>query len=324
MLPDLAGELFGRQYGVAANCQLQPLTAAERRRVLRHPDVERLTPRVLIHRIAPPVPERALLSAVFDGGRGAVLWGKSAVTFWGFGRFRSQPVHVGRPRTRLRGPRLGQMHLCSDLDLVDTTVHREIPVARPELAVLWLAGMWTHRFDPVIAADRTAMVLDQAWRQRLIDGEYLHELVERSGGRGRSGIVAMRQVLETRPPGYQPAGSRLEERFESVVPYVVRQHLDRQVTVDAEVTIRIVDYVHRRWPLIVEINGETWHSSLSDREADAARYRRLLELGYSVVVFWEYDVWHDPDVVRDTMLRLHLRPDPVPTLHRPTPAPWLF
>lgn len=134
----------------------------------------------------------------------------------------------------------------------------------------------------------------------------------------------MRQVLETRPPTYQPAGSQLEERFESVIPYVVRQELDRQVTVDAEETIRIVDYLHRQWPLIVEINGEAWHSSVTDRHADDARYQRLLDLGYSVVVFWEYDVWHDPVVVRDTMFRLHQRRDAVPTLHRPTPAPWLM
>ena len=39
----------------------------------------------------------------------------------------------------------------------------------------------------------------------------------RSGGRGRSGIVVLRTVLETRPVDYQPAGSRLEERFEEIV-----------------------------------------------------------------------------------------------------------
>jgi very-short-patch-repair endonuclease len=166
------------------------------------------------------------------------------------------------------------------------------------------------------------VLLDHAWRQRLIDGPYLHDLASRSGGRGRSGIVVLRQVLDTRPPDYRPAGSRLEERFEEIVSPVVRSELRRQVTVDVEPVIRTVDHRLDRWPLIVEVNGEAWHTSLTDRAADAERYERMLELGFSVVVFWEYDVWHDHATVRRSLDHLLLNPDPVPTLHRPTPAPW--
>ena len=74
--------------------------------------------------------------------------------------------------------------------------------------------------------------------------------------------------------------------------------------------------------MVVEINGEAWHSSLTDRAADNERYARFLDLGFSVVVFWEYDIWQDSRTVRAAMDRLIRRPDEKPTLHRPTPAPW--
>ena len=73
--------------------------------------------------------------------------------------------------------------------------------------------------------------------------------------------------------------------------------------------------------MIAEING-FGHSSFTEREADHERYAHLLEMGYSVVVWWAHDIWHDPQQVRDTMLHLVRNPDLVPTLHRPTPAPW--
>ncbi len=182
--------------------------------------------------------------------------------------------------------------------------------------------MWTHRFGHEIASERTATTIDQAWRQGLIDGHAVHALAERAGGRGRSGIVVLRDVLESRPPDYRPAGSGLEERFEAIVSPEVARSLERQVTVDAEVVIRTVDFRLRRWPLIVEINGEAFHTSLTDRAADAERYARLIDLGFSVAVFWEYDIWHDKDAVRSAMERLLRHPDLTPRIHRPTRAPW--
>lgn len=132
----------------------------------------------------------------------------------------------------------------------------------------------------------------------------------------------LRDLLARRPPDYQPAGSRLEERFEESVPPEVARHLVRQVTVDAEVVIRIVDFRLDTWPLVVEINSEAFHSSLADRTADSERYHRFIDLGWSVCVWWEHDVWHDPHTIRRVMDHLFRNPDPVPRLHRPTKAPW--
>lgn len=324
MLPDPVLELFRLQHGLAADHQIRDVEPdrSRRRRIHRCPDVERASPRVLRHRAAPRTRAQELSLAVLDAGRDAVLWGKSAATHWGFGRFRAFPAHVAVPRGRTHQDHIAQVHSVRAHDLLVPALHDDVLVARPEVVIFWLAGMWTHRLGHEVALERTAIALDQAWRQRLVDGRCLHDLAATAGGFGRSGIVVLRQALETRPPGYQPAGSRLEERFEELLPPHIRSLLRRQVTVDVDPVRRTVDYRVADRPLIVEVNGEVFHTSRTDRAADEARYRRLLELGFSVVVFWEYDIWHDGRAVREAMARLVGDPHPHPTLHRPTRAPW--
>lgn len=324
MLPEEVLQLFRLQRGLAARHQILDAVTdpRDRRRIYRHPELTDASSRVLRHLAVPWSIEQELMLGVLDAGRGARLWSKSAASHWGFTRFRRLPAHVATVRRSSRGTEVAQLHQVRSLDCRDVVFHDDIPLARPEVVILWLCGMWTHRLGHDLALERAEVAVDQAWRQRLIDGEFIHELADRSGGRGRSGIVVLRELLEKRPPDYQPAGSRLEERFEEVVPWTVRRELRRQVTVDVEQAIRTVDFRLDAWPLIAEINGEAFHTSLTDRAADDRRYDRLLELGFSVVVWWEYDVWHDPAIIATVMLDLLRNPDQQPTLHRPTRAPW--
>ncbi len=324
MLPDPVLRLLRMQRGLASRQQVRELEPDPNRRrcIYDDPMLESPTSRVLRHRAVPWSIDQEVMLGVLDAGSGAHLWGKAGACHWGFSRFPRLPVHVGVRRRNVGYRHVAQIHRIRSFDCVDLATHADIPVARPERLVLWLSGMWTHRFGHEIAADRTGVVLDHAWRQRLIDGDFIHDLAARSGGSGKSGIVVLRTVLESRPPGYKPAGSRLEERFEAIVPWTVRNDLDRQVTVDAVDAVRTVDFRLRSWPLIVEINGEVFHTSISDRAADGERYRRLLALGFSVVVLWEHDIWHDAAAVREVMLHLARHPDREPVLHRPTKAPW--
>ncbi|MDE0802992.1 MAG: DUF559 domain-containing protein [Acidimicrobiales bacterium] len=324
MLPDPLLDLLRLQRGLAAQHQVREIEPDpyRRRSIYRDAALEKATSRVVRHRAVPWSIGQEVMVGVLDAGPGARLWGKAGASHWGFSRYPRLPAHVAVPRTHVRTGHRAQVHLIRDLDPADLTSHDGIPVARPERVILWLAGMWTHRVGHDLAARRTAVALDQAWRQRLIDGPFIHALAARSGGSGRSGIVVLRALLKDRPPSYQPAGSRLEERFEDIVPWVVRKDLRRQVTVDAELAIRTVDFRLDSWPLVIEINGEAFHTALTDREADAERYERLLDLGFSVLVLWEHDVWHDADLIRQVMLRLGRAPDKTPILHRPTKAPW--
>lgn len=336
MLPSIALQLFREQYGYIACRQLaETLTRNDRRRVYRHPDVERVNSRILRHLAVPSSLCGQLIAPVLDAGPGTVLWGSSASLLFGFGRDRDPLVHVARLLHSAPNP-LGRVHRLVTLEPVDVTDHLGVPVARAERVILALAEAATRdwkptRFKhteltdvqvlaPVIA--HMAKVLDHAWSMGLIDGERIHDLCERMRGHGQAGIVVLRELLRTRPPDYIPPESGLEIRFEEIIGFLVSE-LDRQVEVfDAEGLIGRVDYHAKELPLVFEINGERFHTSLTDRAEDEARYRRILVTGRSVVVLWEYDVWQRSKQVRQVVTdRLRLR-DPVPTLHRPTMAPW--
>lgn len=326
MLPEPIAARLHRQYGIVADFQLSgSLSPSDRRRLIRRGEIERLSPRVWRHVGSHTCDEQKLMAAVLDCGPTAALWGKSAASFWGFGHLTSRLPHVAVRRTGVRRPRLGEVHELSRLDDRAITTYREVPIGRPEEIVLWLAGMWTHRCGQnglEFAVDRTARTLDLAWRMGLIDGQRIHELCDRSGGHGRSGIVVLRQVLEDRPPGYRPSGSALEERFESILPADLRGRLERQVTVGGvDGPIGTVDYRHRERPLIVEVNGAAFHTTLSDREADETRYAGLVSAGFAVMVVWERDVFYRPRLIVDALRAFENAPFEARLL-RPTRPPW--
>lgn len=323
MLPGSVLELLSRQYGLIARHQLRArCSPAERRRCRRDPTLVPVGPRVLRHLAVPPDLGQQLLAPVLDAGPAAVLWGDAATQWWGFGRFRAFPVDVSRPPMTGRPDQLGRIHETDSLDHeLDITSHRGIPVARPERLVLWLARVWTLRWGHEIAATRTGRTLDHAWREGLIDPVVLHALAERRRGRGNAGIVVLRQVLEDRPLDHRPTDSGLERRWEQVVGPMAAQ-FRRQVVLGGSTPIGRFDEVHVSRPLVVEINSERFHTTPTDVARDEERYRLLVEAGFSVVVYWEHDIWHDAALVRRSLQRILAGGDHPPTVHRPTPAPY--
>lgn len=323
MLPGRVLDLFARQYSLIGRHQLlDRCTAAERRRLVRHPDIDRAGPRVLRHRAGIVELGQQLLLPVLDAGPGALLWGHAATHWWGFGRFRAFPVHVTRPRNGTRTPHIGIVHVTRHLDAaLDATVHRGIPIARPERLLLWLARADTERYGHDIGARRLERTLDHAWRERLVDGHRIHDLAARCSGKGNSGIVILRQLLESRPPDYRPTDSNLEKRWEEVVGALARS-FRRQVALGDDAPIGRFDQVHVDRPLVVEIHSEKHHTMPSDVADDEDRAERLVDAGFAVVIYWEYDIWHDASTVRRTLGAILARPHEA-RIHRPTRAPHL-
>lgn len=321
MLPEAAIQLFAHQYSLAGRAQLRSrCTPSEVRRVVEHPDVERVSPRVLRHRAGVTDLGQQLLLAVLDAGDGAVLWGRSAAHWWGFGRFRAQPPHVARRRSGIRAPRMARIHTTTVIDPAsDTTVHRSIPIVRPERLILWLSRDLTARYGHELAGARLGRILDHAWREGLIDGHRIHALSQRCGGRGNAGIVVLRQLLADRPPDHRPTDSGLERRWEEVVGAASRS-FRRQVVLGDDSPIGRFDQVHVDRPIVVEIHSEKFHTTPTDVARDEDRLARLVRGGFRVVVYWEYDIWHDPSRVRRSLLEVLGGPDR-PGVVRPTPAP---
>jgi very-short-patch-repair endonuclease len=323
MLPGSVLDLLGHQYSLVAGHQLRRIcTPAERRRCRRDPHLEPLSSRVLRHRAASPELGQQLLAPVLDAGPDAVLWGYAATQWWGFGRFRSFPVDVAAAPCAVRPDLLGRIHQTTTVDPeLDLTVHRGIPIARPERLILWLAREFTQRWGHDVGALRLERTVDHAWRQRLIVPTRIHELAERCSGKGNAGIVVLRHVLSSRPVDYRPTDSGLEARWEEVVGASARD-FRRQVVLGDDAPIGRFDMVHRTRPLVVEIHSEAFHTMPSDIERDARRLEGLLAAGFSVVIYWEHDIWHDAQTVRSSLRSILDRRDERPRIHRPTPAPY--
>lgn len=324
MLPGSVVNLLERQYSLIATHQLRAVcTPAERRRCRRDPYLEPVGPRVLRHRAGARHLGQQLLAPVLDAGPGTVLWGYAGTQWWGFGRFRAFPVDVARPPCSAGRPFLGRLHQTAMLDPDLVTVHRGVPIARPEPLILWLAREFTYRFGHDVASLRLERTIDHAWRLRLLAPARIHQLAEERAGKGNAGIVVLRRLLDRRPVDYRPTDSNLEARWEQVVGPIAAR-FRRQVVVGGEDPIGRFDAVHVDRPLVVEIHSEAFHTMPSDIDRDAERIDRLLAAGYSVVVYWEYDIWHDAQAVRSTLSRILDRPDGRPTVHRPTPAPFAY
>lgn len=322
MLPGSVVDLLQQQYALIARYQMRArCTPAERRRCRRNPELVPAGPRVLRHVAATTELGQQLLLAVLDAGPHAVLWGYAATQWWGFGRFRAFPVDVARPPMTTRPDHIGRIHATDTLDPdVDVTTHRGIPIARPERLILWLARAFTARWGHELGALRLERTLDHAWREGLIIPSVLHDLAVRRSGKGNAGIVVLRSLLEDRPLDHRPTDSNLERRWEEVVGDLARQ-FRRQVVLGDDAPIGRFDEVHTDRPLVVEINSERHHTLPTDVARDEERYRLLVDAGFSVVVYWEHDIWHDGPTVRDSLRRILAGSDHPPVVHRPTPAP---
>ncbi|MGH9166310.1 MAG: endonuclease domain-containing protein [Acidimicrobiia bacterium] len=161
-----------------------------------------------------------------------------------------------------------------------------VPIASPALVLFQLAG----QVHPL----RVARACDNAWAMGLVSGRGLHALLDQLAEHGRNGITVMREILAERPPGYVPPASGLERRFARILEEAGEEPMRRQVDVGGEAWVGRVDFADPSLPLLVEINSERYHSALLDRQADQARYEALRAAGFTVLVFWDTEVWHEP------------------------------
>ena len=166
--------------------------------------------------------------------------------------------------------------------------HLGVPVVSPGLAIYQMAG--------TISEDRVARALDNAWSLRLLNGPSIDRLIRRLGRPGRDGTVLMRRLRKERADEWTPPASNLESRFDQVMaPHGFR--FRRQVDVGEEEWSGRVDFLAEDLPLIVEILSERYHTSLTDRAADAARRERHRAMGFLVVEVWDYEIFHTPWLV---------------------------
>lgn len=256
-----------------------------------------VSPRVVRRAGAPVTPSQRALAAALDVGPPAYVSDCSAGWFWGVPGMRLEPVHVMVLRDATETPStLAISHRPTHLPDPFAAVLDGVPVVRPALMVLQLA----HGMHP----EKLKAVVDRLWSRRLLSGPSLERELAPVLGRGRAGTAAIRALLDAFPPGYVPPASGLESRFASIVADFDLGRFRRQVDLgDDEAWCGRVDFVGEDWPLVVEVQSERYHASLTDRAADERRRRRLRSAGFEVVEVWDSEVWHQRAVVVERVRR---------------------
>jgi very-short-patch-repair endonuclease len=246
---------------------------------------------------APPSDLHASVRVIYGLGDAAVLSHDSAASFWGLTRFTARPVHVtvphGRNPATIPGAVLHQSRRTPSRHVVEIDGLR---VTTPARTVFDLSG--TLR-----PAWRVEATLDDAWAAGLVNRASMSAVVDAMSGRGQRNVAELRSLLEARTD-QDLADSALERRFHRIVSDSGLPPLERQVhIVDDEGWWGRVDAVYRDALVIVEIDGDRWHSALSHRRRDQDRRRRHESMGYTVLRFRENDVWHRPHLVTDELRR---------------------
>lgn len=262
------------------------------RQRVRNGSLVRLAPRVFVIGGAPITDEVLLLAAWLECGGRSALSHETAAAHWGFPGFTNKPIQLLRRRDGTFPPvSLGRVRTTRELPDTQIVDADGLLVTTPARTLFDLA--------PRIHPGRLEKLLDRAWSRRLVDWRIMHRTLLELRRRGRAGIRVMRDLLEVRPVDYVPPDSNLEARFRQVLRDGFQPEMDRQVNVGNDVAwLGRVDFVDRAKKVIVEVQSDLHHTSVSDRQADEARICALTEAGWQIVEIPEFELWYRPTEVR--------------------------
>jgi very-short-patch-repair endonuclease len=268
------------------------LTPAGLRNLRKSGRWELASPRVLLATASPRTSLQQAMAAVLDAGGDAVLSHSSAGAWWGAPGFTLVPAQVIRRRpTEHCRAFLAVVH--RPLLLLDehVCVSDGVTVTSPARTLFDLAS--------VVHPARLERLVDRFWSERLVTGFEMHAMLAVLAGRGRTGIKAMRDVLDDRPADHRPTESGLELRFGTLMARA-GMAFDRQVDLGgADGWIARVDFLHRPTRLVVFVDSDRFHTSPTDRHKDAGQDAALRAAGYAVERVNERQLWHTPEALID-------------------------
>jgi hypothetical protein len=285
-------ELANRQHGHITFEQARALglSSEEIDRLARSGLWTRASDRVLRLSGAPAARGDRLSLAHLDAGGDAAVSHDAASWWWGVSGFSARHVQLVTTSRSHRESGLAVVHRVRRLPEQWVTTLDDVRVVRPELLVLQLCA--------TVHPDRAARALDNLWRDRLLSGPSLERFLGSMAKRGRNGVTVLRALLAERGPGYVPPASNLERRATDVfgeLGLVLRRQVDSG---DDECWTGRVDLRDARYPLIIEVQSEKYHSALLDVEADGRRKEALMQAGFVVVEVTDVELWTTPAIAR--------------------------
>ena len=222
----------------------------------------------------------------------------TAAAHWSFPGFRFEPIHVIRLRDGTFPPvRFARLHtttVFTNTQLVDSD---GVLITTPARTLFDLAGQ--------VHPGRLERLIDRAWARRLINWHIMNRTFRELQSRGRAGIAVMRELLEARPIDYAPPESNLEARFRQLLRDDGQVEMDRQLNVGSErAWLGRVDFIDRPMRLIVEIQSNLHHTSISDQRDDEQRRDDMERAGWKFAEVSEWDLWHAPSRVQQQVRAL--------------------
>jgi very-short-patch-repair endonuclease/predicted transcriptional regulator of viral defense system len=224
-----------------------------------------------------------LLAAVLAAEPNAVASHRSAAALLGLPGFELvRPIHLTVPDhfSRVRAP--ARVHFTMFLPAHHRRVVDDVPCTSLARTLFDLCG--SERLG------RSARALDNALARRLVTVPALWTVLAETAARGRAGSRVLRVLLRERGAGYVAPATELEREFVSLAERHGLPRARRQVDLgDTDRWIGRVDFLVGSH-LVIEVDGTESHSSLLDRQADAARDTAFAASGRTVLRFSWSDV----------------------------------
>lgn len=254
---------------------------------------ERISPSVYRMGGVTDSPAQQALAAVLDIDRNAAVSHGSAASLWDVPGYRLSPIDVTANRSSLgRVYPLATIHVPT-FDVTPHVVQLDgVPVLSP------IATVWSLATSGTCHPKRLERTIDTMWARRLLTGRTLEESLVIFGKRGRRGTVLIRELAGARPADYVAPESGLESRFQDLMKKKRIRGFERQGNLGSETEwlgrVDFVDYGHK---IVVQIDGDRFHSALLDSEADHRQTEALRAAGWQVLRFTEWQLWQDSQAI---------------------------
>lgn len=276
--------MANEQHGVVLHCQLLAagLGPAAIQHWIRTGRLQQLHRRVYAvgHRHLTSAGRRFAAVACF--GDDAALSHRSAASHWGLLSSSSPFIDVSAPRAKHGSPgvRLHRPRRWSETDRTEREYVRVTTVSR---TLLDIAGVVP--FGVLERAVNQAQVLE------ILDFDEVQQAIGRAGR--KRGVRSLRAIIER----VDPDRLTLTASFlEAEMLRLLRAHALPEPEVNIFLTGHKVDFLWRSSRLVVETDGDRFHSTPLDRDSDRRRDRELGLAGFQVLRFGYRDLRDTPEL----------------------------
>jgi hypothetical protein len=269
-------EIGERQHGVLAQHQAKAagMSAFQIRRRLANRHWDDLGEEVVGLPGAPRTWRRAVAASTLAGPGGHAGY-RTAMALYHVPGFAENRLEVVRRVNASPTSKLSTVHRTRWLPPWHVTPIDGIPVTTVARTLFDLAA--------VVSYPRLRRAVNSALAMRIVTQQQLEEMLQEMAERGRSGIRPMRRVLAKLGPGKMPSESALEIEFEEFLEAHDEPLPTRQANVGGEHWVGRADFRDEGTPVLMELDGRTYHQQELDREYDEERDAELAAAGFALL-----------------------------------------